>query len=580
MRLLAFVASTLALMACGASSTPGPTHAGASVQAAPDPLTAALFAARPEHRELRDDHWGRHIALVADGQVYASNGDDLPTMVGAALYGVLAARRPAEALRCATIGLGSAVEAATLAGLGCGRVDVFERREALFDNARELVSWYDARLAPRGAEAPFHVLTEPPEEGARYDVIVQAVGTTLLDRPFRLFTVERFEALARLLADDGVFVQHIQLYEIHADTHQRLLRTMAEAFPQLYAVSPDALSSDLLVLASARPIRLDLGRLARWREEPSTARFVSAALLDSDYAPIARAVFSSRADVLRYTSTPRPGDADATEGPAQPYTVADPLAEARMPLRPPIAPPDGWDPEFEAEWSAASEAFTASFGENLVETVHAPDWDYGGACLTALDECVAAGDLGESASPEASAEWLYALMEADRLPQATDALERLMTRGVVLPRVLSTLMLLTNPGAHMPAFDPLRPFPSGGDTALVDRAKAAWLARAADPGAALSQLRVLTTQTEVSPALQVGRAMLTLLSEPEDAYGMYGDLREMSETSEGAAWLEAHPEAWCYLGWVALQDVRSEEATRAMRRCAELPEAEQSVQGG
>lgn len=529
MRVVTIIAVGMTVLACGATPS-APTVAGSS-RAAPALSPDAVLFPAVGPRELRADRFGRHVALVADGHVYGSNGDDLPTMTGAAVLPVLLHEREPGTLRCATIGLGSAVEASALAALGCGHVDVLERRDELFANARALGEWVDERLGARASEPPFEVLREVPQR--RYDVVVQSVATTLFERPARLFTVERLQHVAAVLAPGGILVQHLQLYEIQPHTHRRLVRTFAEVFPHVALFAPVARTSDTFLIGSMAPLALDLERAERLRVGRSTARWLGAMEVRSSFDWLARVLFASRAELLAYAHD------------AEPCTLAAPLDPAEMPLRPPTVGPDRPDHDYD-RWDEENERFQAQFPESFLASFYEEEWPYGRACPE-----LPGGRCGFVRSLPANPRWadlVIAHLAHDRIGWAVEHVERATEQGLDVMVAIDTAEAMLEPRGHAPPLDPLEPFPAGL-SGIENAAKDAWRRREADPIGAARELEGLLasvrTPNEAGSRLRLATGLAWLAA--GDSEAAWRALRVLED--EHAAFCDALPACWYAIGW-------------------------------
>jgi hypothetical protein len=537
----AIVSVLLFALGCGSAEVrPSPPPA-------PPPdiaLEDAVFPAS-DIEELRVDFWGRHVALAADGHIYGSNGDDLPTMIGPAAIGLLLHERGPETLDCAVLGLGTGTEATALAALGCRRIDVYERRDEYFERARALGPWFDDRLRPSSVEAPFRVLRELPSPAPRYDIVVQCVAATVLVRPHRLFTVERFERLSELLAEGGIFVQHVQLYEVQRETHQRLVRTFAEAFPHAVAYGPEQLSSDSLLFGSDRPIAIDLRRA-----ELAAARapsFLEGMHSSSPYDWLARVLFASREELIEYADR------------AGPYTLSEPMRAGEMPLRPPNVPPAEWDEDFEERYQRQMDAYTAQFPEGFVESFYGDDARFGDVCSTRLEDCAFVRAMPAEA-PLADLALSYAAHQ--RLEHSLRVVERARADGADVFPAAEVLADLASDEAV--DFDPLDPFPPGFSPDVETAMSRIWARRFGE--GVMSELQYYLT--EIRPEHE---GFPHLLSAIAIAYELDGDMYEArgrwrTIAEEHAAWCDAHPPCWRAMGRAELNSDETERAVTAFAR--------------
>jgi hypothetical protein len=86
-----------------------------------------------------------------------------------------------------------------------------------------------------------------------------------------LFTREYFQSVKSRLAADGIFCQWAQLYEMAPWNIKAIYRTLADEFPYVMVFAAEDLSSDTILIASRKPIELDIRKIARAFENPVTA---------------------------------------------------------------------------------------------------------------------------------------------------------------------------------------------------------------------------------------------------------------------------------------------------------------------
>ena len=68
-----------------------------------------------------------------------------------------------------------------------------------------------------------------------------------------MFTVDYWNLARSRLADDGVFCQWAQLYEMSSKNIKTLLHTFSQVFPYTYVFSAEDLSSDVIMVAANHP---------------------------------------------------------------------------------------------------------------------------------------------------------------------------------------------------------------------------------------------------------------------------------------------------------------------------------------
>ena len=78
-----------------------------------------------------------------------------------------------------------------------------------------------------------------------------------------LFTIDYWKLAKSRLADDSVFCQWAQLYELSPVNIRTLLRSFATMFPYTYVFTSEYGSSDMILVATKQPMSLDLNRLRK-----------------------------------------------------------------------------------------------------------------------------------------------------------------------------------------------------------------------------------------------------------------------------------------------------------------------------
>jgi predicted membrane-bound spermidine synthase len=212
------------------------------------------------------EKWGKHLALKNNGKVDASNGDDMPTQI---MVGLMPLLFHPQALdhppRMAVIGYGSGVTAGAATQFPIGHADVVELEPEIVYAAGRWFSEVNHRpdQDPRvriilGDGRNF--LTQADD---KYDVIISEPSNPWITGVSSLFTRDYWTLARGRLADDGVFCQWAQLYELSPRNIKTILRTFASVFPYTYVFSAEDLSSDVILVAANHPLGLDRARLQR-----------------------------------------------------------------------------------------------------------------------------------------------------------------------------------------------------------------------------------------------------------------------------------------------------------------------------
>ncbi len=215
------------------------------------------------------EQWSKSLALKNNGKVDASNADDMATQIRVGLMPLLfhptALTHPPKV---AVIGYGSGVTIGAVTQFPIGHADVVELEPAVVEAGDRFFGPYNHHPSadPRvrvilGDGRNFLTQSRDPED--RYDAIVSEPSNPWITGVSSLFTVDYWRLARGRLRDDGVFCQWAQLYEMSQRNIKTLLGSFASIFPYTYAFAAEDLSSDVILVASLRPLPLSLVRLAR-----------------------------------------------------------------------------------------------------------------------------------------------------------------------------------------------------------------------------------------------------------------------------------------------------------------------------
>ena len=226
------------------------------------------------------ERWGKTIALKNNGKVDASNGDDMATQIMVGLMPLIfhqvehpIAAPETKPPRVAVIGYGSGVTIGAVTQFPIGHVDVVELEPAVVDAG----SRFFGTVNHRPAENPKvrviigdgrNFLTQADD---KYDAIVSEPSNPWITGVSNLFTVDYWKLARSRLADDGVFCQWAQLYEMSPPNIKTLLRSFSAVFPYTYIFSAEDLSSDVIMVAANHPLPLDVAALRRNWQDPVLA---------------------------------------------------------------------------------------------------------------------------------------------------------------------------------------------------------------------------------------------------------------------------------------------------------------------
>jgi spermidine synthase len=205
-------------------------------------------------------------SFLVNGKSDGGARSDASTQV---MLGLTGALLNPQARRALVIGLGTGSTAGWLGAIpAMERVDVVELEPLVLDIAR---ACRDVNM--NALENPkVHVTIGDAREALltsreRYDLIASEPSNPFRAGVASLFTQEYYQAARDRLADDGLFVQWVQAYEIDGRTFRTVYATMASVFPHLEAWQ--GAPNDLFLVGTKRPLVYSASTLAaRMQEEP------------------------------------------------------------------------------------------------------------------------------------------------------------------------------------------------------------------------------------------------------------------------------------------------------------------------
>lgn len=193
-------------------------------------------------------------SLRVNGKVDASDRGDMDTQIMLGLAPLGAHPRATSAF---LIGQGTGVTTRVLASApGMQRVKVVEIEPAVLAMDSLFYSVNDSVLR----RANVHAVVDDARSAlqldrTRYDLIVSEPSNPWVAGIATLYTPEFFRIAKSRLADDGVFCQWIQLYQLPLPIVAGIVSSLREVFPHVNVWFGG--TSDLVVLASSRPISYD-----------------------------------------------------------------------------------------------------------------------------------------------------------------------------------------------------------------------------------------------------------------------------------------------------------------------------------
>src|SRR3989454_428401 len=199
-------------------------------------------------------------SLRVNGKVDASDRGDMDTQIMIGLAPVVA--RPG-ATSAFLIGQGTGVTTRVLAIVpGMTRVKVVEIEPAVLQMDSFFLRVNDSVLTRPNVHAVVDDARSALQlDRDRYDVIVSEPSNPWVAGIATLYTPEFFRIAKTRLADDGVFCQWIQLYQLPLPIVAGIVRSLREVFPYVHVWFGG--TADLFVLGSLRPLSYDRTWLAR-----------------------------------------------------------------------------------------------------------------------------------------------------------------------------------------------------------------------------------------------------------------------------------------------------------------------------
>ena len=206
------------------------------------------------------------LNLRVNGKPDASTAGDMATQL---LLGHLPMLLHSNATSALVVGLGSGVTSeAILQHPSLQHLDTVEISPEVVEAARLFADWNHQVLDdPR-----MRLLTEDARSFLRrphnrYDVIVSEPSNPWITGVAGLFTREFYLSCRGHLADGGLMVQWVHLYDNQQEALDLVLRTLSSVFP--YISLWQSQSSDVLLVASRQPQGTDVNGLLQRMEIPS-----------------------------------------------------------------------------------------------------------------------------------------------------------------------------------------------------------------------------------------------------------------------------------------------------------------------
>jgi spermidine synthase len=206
------------------------------------------------------------LAFVLNGKIDGHVRVDAATQVMSGLVGAALHPAPKRAL---VIGLGTGSTAGWLGAVpSIERVDVVELEPQILHVAQECRAVNQNALQnPKVHLAIGDARETLLTSRMSYDIIFSEPSNPYRIGIASLFTREYYLAVRDRLAEGGMFLQWVQAYNIDADTVRNIYATLDSVYPSVETW--ELASNDLLLIASARPLRHDVSALSnRLSTEP------------------------------------------------------------------------------------------------------------------------------------------------------------------------------------------------------------------------------------------------------------------------------------------------------------------------
>jgi spermidine synthase len=216
------------------------------------------------------DRWDKIYSMKNNGKVDASNDADMPTQIIVGLLPFLFYDKP-QPPKVALVGYGSGVTAGAITQYPIASLEIVELEAAVYraarffdnDNHRPLEN---PKVTARVGDGR-NFLTQRSD---KFDVIVSEPSNPWLTGVSNLFTREYFKLVKTRLADDGIFCQWAQLYEMSPWNIKTILGTVRSEFPYVYVFAAEDWSSDTILIGSMKPLPLDYDTIERAFRDPIT----------------------------------------------------------------------------------------------------------------------------------------------------------------------------------------------------------------------------------------------------------------------------------------------------------------------
>lgn len=482
-------------------------------------------------------------SMKNNGKVDASNDGDMATQIIVGLLPLLLYEGH-DHPKVALVGYGSGVTAGAITQYPIGSLEVVELEPAVYEAAHEFFSddnnrpQDDSRVTLRVGDGR-NFLGQRTDQ---FDVIVSQPSNPWLTGVSNLFTREYFQDVKRRLAEGGIFCQWAQLYEMSPWNIKTIYRTVHEEFPYVYVFSAEDLSSDTILIATMKPLDLDLAPVERAFADPRTRAEAKRAGLENPH------------DVFAYLLL--------TPEELESFTAGS---------------PDNTDDNARIEFSAPRDLLGYAKFDPYLAKVYGPLWPYGRLTshlrgYDGPDRASRAGMLGRSLlahgkSREAEL-WTRRAEAAGGSPEALHArllLDLVSTRLDRDPEI----PLGGGAGLDPPTVPPGRKLPAGWD---ADRVAVEFTEADAHVGARrFANAYKLLEKWPEELWTGLGKDFALLLGFLDYKAEFYGDaIDELKLLADDAEYVARRPELLYYLGRAHYANANYFKAVKALERYLDL----------
>jgi spermidine synthase len=244
---------------------------------------------------------GERTFLAIDGKTDGSDDPaDMTTQSMLAHLPLVLHGHPEDVL---IIGLGTGTTYATALGYPVESVTCVEISPQVVEASRFFYAAYDSTrmVDPRGQVILGDGRSFIFFDKADYDVIIAEPSNPWLSGMGNLFTLEYFNAIRQRLREGGICCQWLHGYRLSPHTFKSVVKTFATVFPHTSLWWVNIAGGDFLLIGSARPPEVELGRIDRAISDHGITNYLNPGGSMSAYSFLRRFV-ASDLDLRRYAA--------------------------------------------------------------------------------------------------------------------------------------------------------------------------------------------------------------------------------------------------------------------------------------